>query len=54
MNAAYKLISVKGTRLFTGSLVGAILTAHAMMEELQPAFGVSIEDESGETVAEIA
>jgi hypothetical protein len=51
--AMYNLISTKGNRQFNGSLDAAIQSAIAMEAELQPAFGVTVEDAEGNTVAEI-
>lgn len=53
MTTTYNLISVKGDREFTGTREEAIAAAIAMEEELQPSFGVTVEDAAGETVAEI-
>lgn len=49
----YRLISTKGTRAITGTEQDAIRAAIAMENELQPAFGVTIEDGDGETVTEV-
>lgn len=49
----YTLISAKGNLLFTGTEEQAIAAAIAMEEELQPVFGVTVEDEEGDTIAEI-
>lgn len=49
----YNLISVKGTSMFRGSLMDAIDAAIAMEEELQPSYGITIEDSDGNTVAEV-
>ena len=49
----YKLISVKGTRQITGTKKDAIAAAIAMEEELRPSFGVTIEDNKGNTIAEV-
>lgn len=50
----YRLISVKGKTEGEGSRDDAIKAAVAMEDELQPAFGVTVEDlDSGETIAEI-
>jgi hypothetical protein len=51
--SSFKLISVKGTRTFEGTAEQAIAAAKAMDEELQPAYGVSVEDDNGDTVAEV-
>ena len=48
----YSLVSVKATRTFTGAEADAIAAAIAMEEELQPAFGVSVECD-GVPIAEI-
>jgi len=48
----YKLISTKGTRKFNGTHAQAIEAAIAMEDELQPAYGVTVEMD-GETIAEI-
>jgi hypothetical protein len=49
----YTLISTKGNRTVEGTETEAIAAAQAMHDELQPAYGVTVEDEDGETVAEI-
>lgn len=49
----YRLISSKGSASVTGTLNEAVEAAKKMMADLQPAYGVSVEDESGATVAEI-
>jgi len=49
----YKLISTKGTRTVEGTHDDAIRAAIKMERELMPLFGVSVEDEAGDTVAEI-
>lgn len=51
--STYRLISVKGTRAFTGNQAAAVQAAIAMEDELQPAYGVTVEDADGNTVAEI-
>lgn len=49
----YKLISTKGTESVDGSRADAIAAAIAMEDRLQPSYGITIEDEDGETVAEV-
>jgi len=49
----YRLVSSKGTKTVNGSEQQAIVAAIKMEEELQPSFGVSIENEHGETIAEV-
>ena len=49
----YMLISSKGSRMFRGTQAEAIDAAVEMEAELQPSFGVSVEDEDGETVADV-
>lgn len=49
----YRLISTKGTRTMTGSEREAIAAAIEMDDELQPAYGVTVESEDGDTIAEI-
>lgn len=50
----YNLISTKGRRRVTGTLEQAVEAAKAMDAELQPMFGVTIEDaKDGRFVAEI-
>lgn len=49
----YQLISVKGNRQFEGTKAEAIEAAIAMEEELQPAYGVTVEHADGTIVAEI-
>jgi len=49
----YTLICVKGRSEVEGSLHEAVAAARSMEDDLQPAFGVTIEDEAGETVAEV-
>jgi hypothetical protein len=51
--ATYRLISVKGTETYEGTREEAIAAAIDMEERLRPAFGVTVEDTAGETVAEI-
>lgn len=51
--ASYKLISVKGAREIEGTEQQAIEAARAMYAELQPAYGITVENEAGESVAEI-
>jgi hypothetical protein len=53
MNTTFKLISTKGNQTITGTKADAITAAIAMENELQPSFGVTVEDECGETVAEV-
>ena len=48
----YHLISTKGSRTVTG-LAQAIAAAKAMDAELQPSYGVTVEDDGGDTVAEV-
>lgn len=48
----YTINSIKGSRTIDGTQADAIAAAIAMEEELQPAFGVTVELD-GETVAEI-
>lgn len=50
---SYKLISTKGTKTIDGSETDAIAAAKIMEESLQPAFGVTVEDAEGDTVAEV-
>jgi hypothetical protein len=49
----YRLISAKGVRMVEGDERKAVRAAQEFEEELAPSFGVSVEDEAGETVAEI-
>lgn len=49
----YTLTSAKGHRTIAGTQAEAIAAAIEMDDELQPAYGVTIEDADGETVAEI-
>ena len=49
----YTLISVKETRQVVGTLKDAIHSAKEMYEALQPAFGISVDDDKGNTVCEI-
>ena len=51
--STYKLISTKGTQEFVGTEAEAIEAARKMQDKLQAAFGVSVEDEDGNTVAEV-
>lgn len=51
--ATYQLISVKGERTIAGTQAEVVEAAKAMEAELQPAYGVTIEDEAGNTVAEV-
>jgi hypothetical protein len=53
LKGRYKLVSAKGTRIVNGTEQQAIAAARKMEEELQPAFGVSVEDELGNTVANV-
>lgn len=50
--STYKLISTKGEQTFAGNLHSAIQAAIQMEQQLQPAYGVTVELR-GETVAEI-
>lgn len=52
-STTYKLITTKGTETVDGTFDEAVAAAIAMEDRLQPAFGVTVEDEDGETVAEI-
>lgn len=49
----YRLISTKGTRTITGTRDQAIRAAVRMEAELQPSYGISVEDDGGVTVAEV-
>lgn len=49
----YRLISAKGTRTVDGEQADAVAAANAMDAELQPAYGVTVEDAAGNTVAEV-
>lgn len=49
----YRLISTKGEQTVSGTQTEAIQAAIAMEQELQPAYGVTVEDEQGNTIAEI-
>ena len=49
----YTIICCKARATVTGTLAEAIKAARAMDAEFQPAFGVRVEDEAGETVAEV-
>ena len=51
--ATYRLISTKGSIEFFGTEAEAIAEAKEMQDELQAAFGISVENEDGKTVAEI-
>ena len=51
--ATYRLISTKGTVEFVGTEAEAIAAAIEMQDELQAAFGISVENEDGKTIAEI-
>jgi hypothetical protein len=54
VSQSYTLISAKGTATVKcDSLDGAIAKAVEMEARLQPAFGVTVEDADGNTVAEI-
>lgn len=51
---SYKLISTKGTEyVLCESDREAIEAANEMNTRLQPAYGVSVENEAGDTIAEI-
>lgn len=51
--AVYKLITTKGSKEVDGTLAVAVKAAVRMERELQPSFGVTIEDAEGNTVAEV-
>ena len=55
MNATqnYRLISAKGCRTIVATKREAIKAAIMMEEQLQPAFGVCVENESGSTVTTV-
>ncbi len=46
----YKITSIKRTEEFTGELSGAIERAKEIDAEYQPAWGVQIEDATGDNV----
>ena len=46
----YEIKSIKHSESFVGTQEDAIKKAMSIMEEHQPAFGVQVEDESGDTV----
>lgn len=48
----YTIISCKARETVTGTLADAIAAARRMDAEYQPAFGVTVEDEDGQTVFE--
>lgn len=45
--STYTVTCVKARATITGSISDAIIAARAMSNDLQPAFGVSIEDDNG-------
>jgi hypothetical protein len=50
----YRMISVKGTRVVIGTRADALAAAREMNQELQPAYGVTVERVSdSRTVAEV-
>lgn len=49
----YVIECVKGRRELAGTLDAAIGAAHDMDTELQPAYGVTVEDSAGRTVAAV-
>ena len=45
--STYNVTCVKARATITGSIADAIMAAREMSDNLQPAFGVSIEDDNG-------
>ena len=53
MTATFTLTTTKATKTVTGTIEEAIAAAIELDHDLQPAFGVTVSDENGNTVAEI-
>ena len=49
----YRLVSTKGSRVVSGNLSAALAAAIEMEADLQPLFGITIENDRNTVVAEV-